>query len=172
MSETAERTGLQVVKRDRGRDADANGTGPQPHFKKGNAGERAAQLVADLAVWLDPDSTPWVTLVFEDHQEHWPVRSSTVKRHITAAFFATYRTGISQNTLRDVVNLLEGRAQAEGRRHPVGLRLAEYDGAIYLDLCDERWARRQDHREGLGRSRHAARALSPCPRDADVADAR
>jgi hypothetical protein len=41
--------------------------------------------------------------------------------------------------VQDALGVLGGKALFEGEEHPVCTRLAEHDGAIYLDLADPEW---------------------------------
>ena len=46
------------------------------------------------------------------------------------------------------LDLLEARAQFDATERAVDVRLAEYDGRIYLDLCDEHWRAIEIGRDG------------------------
>jgi hypothetical protein len=46
---------------------------------------------------------------------------------------------LRESMITDVVKQLEAKAQFEGVRRGVNLRVAETDGKIYLDLCNRKW---------------------------------
>jgi hypothetical protein len=41
--------------------------------------------------------------------------------------------------LQSAINSLSGKAKFEGQKQDVYIRLASFDGKIYLDLCNDTW---------------------------------
>ncbi len=54
-------------------------------------------------------------------------------------FYRATGTAPGAQAVQDALGVLEGRAHFERNEEPVHTRLAERDGAIYLDLADDDW---------------------------------
>jgi len=67
------------------------------------------------------------------------VRSQTFKRFMAKQFFDEQGKAMNSEALAAAMNLLEAKALFEGEEHPVYVRLAEHDGNVYLDLCNDDW---------------------------------
>jgi hypothetical protein len=61
------------------------------------------------------------------------------RRYLTRLFFEQMEKPPGSQAVQDALHLLEAKAQFDGERHHVYLRLGEHDGKIYLDLGDESW---------------------------------
>jgi hypothetical protein len=85
------------------------------------------------------DSTAYVSFVYDGHRQTWPVNSSGFKELLARLFFDAHEKAPSAQAIADAVAVLAGRAKFAGPTYPVAVRLAEHDGTIYLDLCDETW---------------------------------
>jgi len=96
----------------------------------------------------DPDDEAYATVRQDLQKETWSLRSRGFKRWLRYTFYykETQRLGgvqepapLRESMITDVVKQLEAKAQFEGVRRGVNLRVAETDGKIYLDLCNPRW---------------------------------
>jgi len=73
------------------------------------------------------------------HRECWPVKSTAFRRWLQRLFFEQVGAAAGSQALQDALGVLEGTALFRGEEHEVHLRLAEHDGAVYLDVADEYW---------------------------------
>jgi hypothetical protein len=96
----------------------------------------------------DPDEETYATVPQDLRKETWPLRSRGFKRWLRYTFYykEKQRLGgvhepapLRESVISDVVKQLEAKAQFEGVRRAVHLRVAEMDGKIYLDLCNRKW---------------------------------
>lgn len=111
---------------------DAAGRGP-------SQASQLVALVSDAEFFHDADLTAWVTLAVASHHETWQVRSKSFRLFLEHRFYqATERTANSA-AMQEALGALEGRARFDGVTQRVWVRLAEHQGAIYLDLADEAW---------------------------------
>lgn len=94
----------------------------------------------------EPD--PYATIEYEDYSETYAVRSSSFRRWLIQLHYQDKKKAPGGDAVRAAVETLAACACAEGEEHPVHLRVAQHDGAIWLDLCDERW--RQVRIDGAG----------------------
>ncbi len=105
-----------------------------------------ATILAELALSSDglelfatPRYEPYVLIPSGTHHEVWPTRSSVFRRWLSSQYFAKAGTAPGSQAIQDALGVLEGKALFNGGMHEVHLRLAEHDGAIWLDLSDDYW---------------------------------
>jgi hypothetical protein len=108
------------------------------------AGNQATELVklaeaAAVDLWHDRDGTGYATLPVDDHAEHWPVRSRAVRLWLRRRYYEEHESAPNANAVRDALEVLDGKALFAGDEHEVHVRVAERDGVVYLDLCDDDW---------------------------------
>ena len=72
-------------------------------------------------------------------RETHKVRSPSFKAWIQRRYYDMHERCPGSQALTDAIGVIEGMARYDGDEHAVYLRKAEYDGKIYVDLCDERW---------------------------------
>ncbi|MBA3431304.1 MAG: ATP-binding protein [Actinobacteria bacterium] len=82
------------------------------------------------------------------HRETWPLRSTGFRRWLTHRFFTEEAKAPGSQAVIDVVRTLEASAVVDGAEQPTYIRVAEHEGAIWVDLCNERWEAVQITREG------------------------
>lgn len=115
------------------------------HGKGGEEAEpTAAKELARLALehselWRDGEGTAWATLRVEDHAENWPVRSRAFKLWLTRLYYEERDRPPNAQALQDALATVEAKALFAGAEHPVYLRVAHQDGAVWLDLGRPDW---------------------------------
>lgn len=92
-----------------------------------------------IEFWHDADERPFVTLPVVGHRETWPLKGGPFKDWLAQLFYRTTGKAASSSALTDALRTLEGEARFIGREIDVHIRLAEHDGAIWLDLGDDAW---------------------------------
>ena len=97
------------------------------------------QLASDAELFHDPDGAPYATFEVNEHIETWPMRSRTFKGFLLKRFFEETGSAPNAQAMRDALGVLESRALFDGAEIEVFVRLAELDGAIYLDLANDSW---------------------------------
>jgi hypothetical protein len=100
--------------------------------------------VADAAeLFHAHDDTCYADITVESHgnthRETWPIRSKGFRRWLTRRFFKATGKAPSSDAISAALNLIEARAHFEGPERVVHLRVADLDGRLYLDLCNEAW---------------------------------
>ena len=109
----------------------------------GGAGKSQATLVAEMAsewdVWRTPSEEAFVTVAVGDHDENWPVRSQTFKRFVSKQFFDEHAKALNSESLSAAINLIEANAIFRGQEYDAHIRVAEHEGNIYIDLCNDAW---------------------------------
>jgi SAM-dependent methyltransferase len=111
------------------------------------AGKQSSQAtdLVDLAkeagvdLWHDGDGIGYASAPVGDHVEHWPVRSRAFRMWLRRRCYDEKETAAGGNAVKDATDVLEGLALFTGTTHDVQVRIAEWHGAVYLDLCDDDW---------------------------------
>jgi hypothetical protein len=99
----------------------------------------AVSMASEWDLWHTPGKDGYATVLVDDHQETWLIRSQTFKRLVAKRFFDQTGTAMNSDALGSAINLLEAKALFEGVERSVHVRLAEDGGKIYLDLCNPMW---------------------------------
>jgi hypothetical protein len=83
--------------------------------------------------------TAYADLQIDGHRETWPVHSKRFRSWLRRRHYQATGEAPSAAALNAALNLLEARAQFEGPKRMVRVRIAEHQGRIYLDLADATW---------------------------------
>lgn len=110
----------------------------------GSQGGRKSQASALVDVALasggelfhDADGTPYLSFVLNGHRETHRLRDKGLRDWLAARYYAIHGAAPGSQALQDALTTLDGQAHFAGESHPVCVRLAGHDGAIYLDLGD------------------------------------
>jgi hypothetical protein len=115
------------------------------HADLGDLDLRDADLLVQLATgsgaefFHDPDGNGYATVPAGTHRETWRLSSTGFKTWAQHLFYRMTGRSPNAEAVRTALGTLEGRARYEGPTHRVWSRVAERDGAIYLDLADADW---------------------------------
>jgi hypothetical protein len=114
----------------------------------GSGGDRessqASKLVdlvkaAGIDLFHDETGDPYLSLDMDGHLETWPVRARTVRSTLARLYYLDSGKAPNAQAVADALQVLEGEARFAGPERPVGVRLADHDGVLYLDLGDPAW---------------------------------
>lgn len=97
------------------------------------------QLAGDAALWHTPDGEAFASIRVADHHEHYRLRSKEFKQWLAKHYYQHSNGAPSAQGVNDALAVLEAQAYFDGKECPVHVRVAEYDGVIYLDLANETW---------------------------------
>jgi hypothetical protein len=104
---------------------------------KENQSALILKIAKDLEFFVNQENEPFVCITENGHQENWTIDSKTFREWISRAFYEKYKQVPNENSIKDALGTLAGKAKYEGEKKEVFIRRAEYDGAIYLDLANE-----------------------------------
>jgi hypothetical protein len=96
-------------------------------------------LADEIELFVSQDNEPYATISVKEHKENWALDSVNFKEWLGRKFYTTYRSVVGEYALKDALSSLSGIAKYEGKKHDVFLRRADYDGDLYLDLCNDNW---------------------------------
>lgn len=119
--------------------------GDRPDSEGGSGrGPSQATVLSEIAeahadLWHDPDGEAWATIDVAGHREHHRVRTRPFKTWLRRRYYELNHKAPGSQGVQDAVENLCGTAVFNGAEHPVHVRVAARDGAIYLDLADPDW---------------------------------
>ncbi len=109
-----------------------------------NKNKTHSQILCEIAEGLEtfctPDSDVYAFIPVKKHIETWPVLWKVFRQWLVKRFFDRFEKPPGVQALSDALNVIEAKAQFSGMpQREVFLRVAEYGGKVYLDLCNETW---------------------------------
>jgi hypothetical protein len=115
--------------------------GPEPEGKEERPTQ--AQLLVRCAAGAELFHTPsgeaYASVPVGDHRETHLVKSKGFRRWLVRGYFDQHDRPPGAQALQDALGLLEARAQFDGFDREVHVRVAGTEGAVYVDLANERW---------------------------------
>jgi hypothetical protein len=104
-----------------------------------------ASMLVDIArsdnarLFHDDDGESFITFTRHQHRETHRLRSKSTRDWLSAKYYVRHQAAPGSQALQDALNALSGLARFEGDCHPVSVRRAGHEGAVYLDLGNETW---------------------------------
>jgi hypothetical protein len=126
-------------------DAESNPPPPKPARSDARERSEADRLVrvccekAPLELFHDPDRRGWASVRSDQHWENYPIRSEDFQRFLLRTYYDNTGECPGVQALRSALRLFDARALFDGPVRSVYLRVAEFEGKLYLDLCDPVW---------------------------------
>ena len=128
-------------------EGDSAGAAPDTTKARGQA-TVLIDLTQDVHLFHDGRGDTFVTVPVRDHGETYRIKSKAFRRWLARLFWAEYHKAPNGEAVQNALATLESKALFEGPQEPVAVRLAECDGAIWLDLADEHWRAVKVTRDG------------------------
>ncbi len=132
-----------------GDDGTADLTNDKKKFRKATAktetnrtetqSSRLMKLAQEVELFHTPDREAFGTVSVNSHKETFPIKSRAFRDWLTLQHWNQESAMPSSQAVQDVVYGLSGQARFEGKTKGVHLRVAEFDGALYLDLGNDHW---------------------------------
>jgi hypothetical protein len=97
------------------------------------------RLADGLELFHTPGGEAFARVVVDNHHETWLLRGKSFRRWLVMRFYQTYGKPPGTQALQDAIGVLEAKAQFESPQATLSLRVAEYQGRIYFDLCNAEW---------------------------------
>jgi hypothetical protein len=118
-------------------DADAEDGGR----RRGRPPQRDQLMVymEGIELWHDGAGKAYATFPVGQHRENAAIGSSQFRRWLTLQYFDDHGAAPGDNAIKECLNTAEAIAVIRGKRHTANVRVAEQDGRIYHDLCNDDW---------------------------------
>jgi CTP:molybdopterin cytidylyltransferase MocA len=104
-----------------------------------NQATRLTQLAADADLRHTAEGKCFARVTVGDHKENWLLGSDTFANWLKHRQYRAHNSVPSAQAILEAVGLLEAKAIFDGEEAELHVRLAEHNGRIYLDLCNENW---------------------------------
>lgn len=114
---------------------------PGAGSQRDSRADRLVDLARDATLFHTPGvgSDGFATIRVDSHFETWPIKSKGFRLWLCQQHWSRYRKAPNTQAIKDALEVLAARAIYEGPETPVSVRVAEQDGVIWVDLCNERW---------------------------------
>ena len=99
----------------------------------------ALALQSGIEFFHDPEQHGWASVRVDDHWENYPLRSRAFYLFLLRIFYRDTGESPGGRAMRAVLEIFEARALFDGPECQVHIRVAQQDGKLYLDLCDQVW---------------------------------
>ena len=115
-----------------------------PQIDNGGWESNASRLIAltlhsGVEFFHDPEQHGWASVQVDQHWENYPLRSRAFYLFLLRLFYRDTGESPGGRAMRAVLEIFEARALFDGPQCQVHLRVAQHDGKLYLDLCDQAW---------------------------------
>jgi hypothetical protein len=101
--------------------------------------DNPAVLGTPVSLFHTATGVAYADLEIEQHRETWPIRSKQFRTWLRRRHYERTGEAMGLATIRAILDLLEARAQFDAPERAIHVRVAEYEGRIYLDLADKAW---------------------------------
>ena len=109
--------------------------------KKQTIATSLIQIVEDseIVLWHNPNGDAYASIVVADHHENVLLKTKSFRRWLSRQYYIAYESVPGAQALQDAIGVIEGKAIYSGEEHSAPVRLADYNGSIFLDLGDPAW---------------------------------
>jgi hypothetical protein len=108
----------------------------QERDRRRSQADELVELVEKLGIELfhDQFSEAWATVSRKDVLENVRIRGKNFRQLLARISWGAWHRAPSSEALRAALNVLESKAVHDGKRHPLSVRLAWHEQALYYDL--------------------------------------
>ncbi|MCH8039495.1 MAG: hypothetical protein IH977_04020 [Nitrospinae bacterium] len=112
---------------------------PKPHSRASSYATQIVDLASDFSLFHTSDGEAYATLPIGNHRETWRLASMVIRQELTRRFYSRDKNIPGRQATQDALEVLSAQAQFEGPEEAIHLRVAEKDGALYIDLANPAW---------------------------------
>ncbi|MDP9478807.1 MAG: hypothetical protein M3R38_24520, partial [Actinomycetota bacterium] len=98
-----------------------------------------ARYAEEADLFHTPDGEAYATFPVGEHRETHAIRSKGLRLWLQRRFYEEFGRPPGAQALQDALGVAEAKALFEGEEISVHVRVAEHEGAIYVDLANDRW---------------------------------
>ena len=99
----------------------------------------ALRLLENVELFHSSDEKSYASITVGDHIETYQLNQTGFKQFVTKIYWKEAKNTLNNQTLTDILSVLDARAKFDGKEHPTFHRIARYEDNIYLDLCSDTW---------------------------------
>lgn len=116
---------------------------PKKEKKNREHKERGAEVILRLAEGMElfhtEDQRTYAKVVRDGHTEVMSILGSGFNYWMSLLYYRELGSAPSKEAINGAINTLSGKALFESPLDRAWIRVGEYQGKIYLDLCNEKW---------------------------------
>lgn len=101
--------------------------------------ELPVHYAKEAELFHTPDGKPYATFWVDDHYENWPVEGKRFEQYLRQRYYEDKGTAPKAYAINDAIATIAARATFGCPELPVFRRIADYGGAVYVDLANEAW---------------------------------
>jgi len=95
--------------------------------------------VEAIELWHDDANKAYATYPDSGHRVNAPIRSSQFRQWLTLQYLDDHEAAPGKSAMDECLSAVEARAVQRGKRYTAFIRVAERDGRVFLDLCNDDW---------------------------------
>ena len=99
----------------------------------------ALRLLEGVELFHSPDEESYASISVGGHVETYHLSETGFKRFVTKTYWKAAKNTLNNQTLADILSVLDAKAQYDGQEHSTFHRLARFEDSIYIDLCNGKW---------------------------------
>ena len=107
--------------------------------KKETPAQLALRLLEGVELFHSPDEESYASINVDGHLETYQLNETGFKRFVTKTYWKAAKNTLNNQTLADILSVLDAKAQYDGQEHSTFHRLARFENSIYIDLCNSKW---------------------------------
>jgi putative DNA primase/helicase len=96
-------------------------------------------IAEGLELFHTPQNEAFAAIKVDEHAEYHRLNSGSFRHYLGYQFYKKEGKAPTAQSLQDTINALTGEAVFDGQSYDIHIRIASFEGNIYLDLCNERW---------------------------------
>jgi hypothetical protein len=104
-----------------------------------NDAELLLELAKDAQVFCTGWGDRYADIEIGGHRETWPLTSVEFANWLTGHLYQSHGCAVGQAAFATAIRTLSAKASLKAEKYPVFLRVADFQGMRYLDLCNDRW---------------------------------
>lgn len=139
LDETGSLDGLLDVAQEHGYSSPRGPEAKTSTGKKQSDVDRLLQLVDDIEPFRSPSGALYATFQKDNTRETARIESDRFSAFLEYRFFSEFGRPVSSRGLKRVISMFRARAKHGDKMHQVYLRVAQHDGAVFIDLGDDTW---------------------------------
>jgi hypothetical protein len=97
------------------------------------------ELAGAADLFRTPDGQGYADIEVNGHRETWALNSQEFAKWMRHEYYEMTESAPSHASMVEACRTLEAKAQFKSPIRPVHLRIAEFEGRLFLDLADEDW---------------------------------
>jgi hypothetical protein len=101
--------------------------------------QQLTKISTAAGLFHTPNGTGYADVSVNGHRETWQIRSKAFKQWLVREFYQRDGAVPSATAIQAALVLIEAKAQFDGPKRQVFVRVGSHDGRQYLDLADDGW---------------------------------